>query len=162
MSNLRTPLQTQKKHLTVVERQRREQQEASVMTSKDDLLKPPAMLVDAYAKNEWKRIIPLLIEIDIIGSLDMANIAGYCNAFAQYRRATDKLRTEPLVYDYMDEKTGFEMHKENPTLKVQARAAQEMRRFGDMCGMSISSRLKAAATKAKETDDQIENVFGVI
>ena len=162
MGKVRKPVALQKGHLTVYTQQQRQQEEQAVKTRTDEILNPPAWLSDTLAKNEWKRIIPQLLEIDIVGNLDLASIAGYCNAYAQYRHATDQLKTEPLVYHTADEKTGYESHKENPTIKVQTNAAAEMRKFASLCGLTIDSRLKAAATKTIKKEDEIEDKFGVI
>lgn len=162
MPRPRKELSQQKGHLTKVTQINRQNEMDSVKTKSDEILKAPAWLHDPLARNEWRRIVPQLLEIDIVGNLDLSSIAGYCNAFAQYRRATEKLKDEPLVYDSYDEKTGAEYHKENPTIKVQTNAAAEMRKFASLCGLTIDSRLKAAATKTKQKQDEIETAFGVI
>jgi P27 family predicted phage terminase small subunit len=154
----RKPLASQKGHLNVVMMKNRQAEEASVKTPADAIMKPPRWLRNKVARDEWKRVLPILLTVDIIGDLDLSNVAGYCNAFAKWVKATEELENMPLVYvDKADGKT-----KSNPYVDVQIKYAQEMRRFGDACGMSISSRLKAAATKRKTQEEQIESEFGAI
>lgn len=156
--SIRKPLAQQKGHLNVVTMQKRRQEEESIKTGFDQIVEPPEWLKNKIAIAEWKRILPQLLSIDVVGNLDLANVAGYCNAYANYRKATEELDKMPLVYvDKADGKT-----KSNPYIDIQAKYAQEMRRFADLCGMSISSRLKAAATKTQQTEDVIESKFGVI
>lgn len=156
--SIRKPLAQQKGTMNVVVMQQRKREEDSIKTASDEIIKPPKWLTDETAKKEWKRIVPQLLEINVVGNLDLANVAGYCNAYAGYRKATEELSKMPLVYvDKADGKT-----KSNPYVEIQAKYAQEMRRFGDLCGMSVSSRLKAAATRSKKEAENIEDKFGVI
>lgn len=162
MSNRRKPVSLQKGHLTVVTQQQRQQEEQAVKTRTDEIVSPPDWLVDKIAADEWKRILPQLLDIDIVGNLDLSSIAGYCNAYANYRRATDRLKVEPLVYNFTDKDSGIAHHRENPTVKVQTVAAAEMRKFAALCGLTIDSRLKAAATKTIKKSEELEDEFGVI
>ena len=53
---------TQKRHLTKQEIEERTQAEASVQTDVEEIMKPPAWLNSTIAKNEWKRVIPTIVE----------------------------------------------------------------------------------------------------
>lgn len=156
--SVRKPLAQQKGTMNVVVMQQKQREEEMVKTATDEILDPPEWLTNEVARDEWKRVIPQLLEINVVGNLDLANVAGYCNAYAGYRKATEELDKMPLVYvDKADGKT-----KSNPYVSIQAQYAQEMRRFGDLCGMSVSSRLKAAATQTKKEAERVEEKFGVI
>lgn len=154
----RKPLAMQKGHLNVAVVQQRQAEEELVRTANDQILRPPAWMKNKVARKEWKRVVPQLLEIDVVGNLDMANIAGYCMAFANYRKATEELENNPLVC--VDEENGTAAV--SPYINIQAKYAQEMRRFADLCGMSVGSRLKAAAAKTKEKESEMESIFGVI
>ena len=154
----RKPLAHQRGPLNVIEIQQRQREEELIKTETNEIIEPPVWLTSDIAREEWERVIPQLLEINVVGNLDLANVAGYCNAYAGYRRATEELDKMPLVYvDKADGKT-----KSNPYVDIQAKYAQEMRRFGDLCGMSVSSRLKAAATQTKQESAKIDQTFGVI
>lgn len=154
----RKPLAQQKGTMNVVVMQQKQREEELVKTASDEILNPPDWLTNKVAREEWKRVIPQLLEINVVGNLDLANIAGYCNAYAGYREATKELNKASLVYiDNADGKM-----KSNPYVNVQAQYAQEMRKFGDLCGMSISSRLKSATTKIKKEAERVEEKFGAI
>ena len=45
---------------------------------------------------------------------------------------------------------------------VQKKYAEEMRKFASLCGMTIDSRLKAAAMKVEKVKDEIKDEFGDI
>ena len=151
----RKTLENTTKHLTKAERARREQEEARIVTGTEELLKPPAWL-EAPSKKEWRRVVPQLLKIQVAGNLDLSSLAGYCQAYARYMTATKQLNDQPLIV--MD---GGKL-TENPLIKVQTTYAQEMRRFADMCGISISARLKASATKTNKIEDEIKADFGDI
>ena len=155
------PLVLNKSDMTIAARTKRQQAEESIVTDVKQLLKPPAWMKDPYARQEWKRVVPQLIEIDIVGNLDLSALAGYCNAFAQFRRTVEDMEGQPLVVEYED-RYGHIQTKENDILKTQRQAAADMRRFADQCGLTISSRLKAAQAKQKKEEDNIEQAFGVI
>lgn len=158
MSRSRKPAEVQTKKLSIIEFQtRKDEEEAVALPNREITDDPPTWMKDSIAATEWKRVVPQLKKIDIVGNLDFSNIVGYCYAYATYRRATDRIGTHLILKDPDTGKV-----YENPNIDVQIKAAQEMRRFADMCGMTINSRLKAAATKTKTTEDQIEKKFGAI
>lgn len=162
MASNRKPLSQTTRHMTVAEQQEKQQAEDMISAvSSKEILKPPSWL-SKVAKEEWKRILPQLLSIDIVGNLDLANIAGYCQAYANYRKATEALNASNLVMQIIDEESGNAYIKANPWLKAQTDSAVEMRKFADLCGMTISSRLKAATTKLQDKQANIVDEFGDI
>lgn len=162
MADIRKPLEQQTRHMTVAERQEKQQAEDLISSvSNSEILKPPNWL-SKVAKEEWKRVIPQLLSIDVVGNLDLANVAGYCQAYSNYRKATEALNASNLVIQITDEETGNSYIKANPWLKAQTDSATEMRKFADLCGMTISSRLKSASTKLKNAQTDIVDQFGDI
>lgn len=133
------------------------QEEASVKTASGDLTVAPEWLND-IGKAEWYRVLPQLRDIDIIGNLDLSDLAGYCNAYSHFVIESAALANEDLIL--IDETTGS--RKENPRVNTQIKYATEMRKFADTCGMTISSRLKAAATKTAKKEEEIKDAFGAI
>lgn len=139
--------------------------------AQEDMIRQPAgafdkiprkQLVSKEAVREWKRIVPELRKMDLIGNLDLQNVIGYCNAFAKYTEATEQLKTEPLKISTKNEKGDLIQTRPNPLIEVQTRYAAEMRRFEELCGLTIGSRLKWAATRTKQQEEKIESEFGAI
>lgn len=162
MADIRKPLSQQTRHMTVAEQQEKQQAEDMISSvSVNEIMKPPNWL-SKTAKAEWKRILPQLLKIDIVSNLDLSNIAGYCQAYSNYRQATEAINASNLVIQAIDEDSGYSYIKANPWVKIQTDSAAEMRRFADLCGMTISSRLKAATTKLKDAQSDIVNQFGDI
>lgn len=140
--------------------QRRQQEEEVVMVGKDQMSKPPTWLTDDVAKKEWKRLIGELDKINIIGNLDLNNLAAYCNAYSQYRKATKQLKSEHLTVEKMT-KYGVQIVP-NPLIAVQSKYSDEMRRYASLCGLTIDSRLKAGSGKIDKQEEKIERKFGAI
>lgn len=160
MGRPRKPLETQKGHLKVIDMQNRTAEEQDVSTAKDQLKRPPDWLIDDVAKKEWRRIIKELRQINLVGNLDRNNLGGYCNAFANYVKATNILKEQTYYID-RETRNGVIVVK-NPMVDIQKTYADEMRRFASLCGLTIDSRLKAAATRTSKTQESIESKFGVI
>lgn len=160
MPRPRKPIEMQKGNLTVVNGQKRRMEEESVMTDKNQLKRPPIWLIDDVAKKEWRRVVKELEKINLIGNLDRNNLGGYCNAFANYVKATDILKDQAFYID-RETRTGVIVVK-NPMVDIQRSYAEEMRRFAALCGLTIDARLKAAAVKTNTTEDRVRMKFGEI
>lgn len=160
MGKTRKPIDMQKAHLTLVEKQNRKMEEESVTTGNNQLKTPPKWLINDTAKKEWRRIVKELNKISIVGNLDYANLGGYCNAYANYIKATDILK-EQTYYINRETRNSVIVVK-NPMVDIQTNYANEMRKFASLCGLTIDSRLKAAVTKTEKTEEMIQERFGNI
>lgn len=160
MGKTRKPIDMQKAHLTLVEKQNRKMEEESVTTGNNQLKTPPKWLINDTAKKEWRRIVKELNKISIVGNLDYANLGGYCNAYANYIKATDILKEQKYYID-RETRNGVIVVK-NPMVDIQTNYANEMRKFASLCGLTIDSRLKAAVTKTEKTEEMIQERFGNI
>ena len=152
MGRTRLPLSEQKGNLTKEQQEKRRAEQAIAATDDAYFKKPPKWLTDPIAVSEYKRIVKALKDMDMLGDLDANNLACYCNAFANFRTATEQLVNESLVIE----------GKENPLIAVQLKYSKEMREFGRLCGLSIDSRLKFAAVKLDKIESDIDDEFGDI
>ncbi len=160
MPRPKKPIDMQKAHLTLVEKQNRKAEEDSVTTGNNQLKTPPRWLINDVAKKEWRRIVRELNKIQIVGNLDYANLGGYCNAYANYIQVTEILKDQTYSIE-RETRTGTIIVK-NPLVDIQTNYAAEMRRFAALCGLTIDSRLKAAVVKTEKTEDMITEKFGNI
>lgn len=156
MSRNRKVLDLSTGDLTKKVRAEKATQSAMIVQDPSDLDRLPQDLNDTKAKKEWKRVVPELKKMDIVGRLDITNLVAYCNAYSKYCEATKALRGQPLT---VPSPSG---EKENPLINVQIKYADMFRKFADQCGLTINSRLKWAATKTKQQEEQIESEFGAI
>lgn len=160
MGKPRKPIDMQKAHLSLVEKQNKKLEEECVVTGNNHLKTPPEWLINDVARKEWRRIVRELNKINIVGNLDYANLGGYCNAYANYIKVTGILREQNYQIE-RETRTGTIVVK-NPMIDVQNTYAAEMRKFASLCGLTIDSRLKAAVTKTERTEDMITAKFGNI
>ena len=160
MGRPRKPMELQKGHLTVIDGQKKKMAEDTIKTEKNQLKTPPSWLINDVAKKEWRRIVKELGKIGIVGNLDRNNLGGYCNAFANYIKATDILKEQTYYID-RETRNGVIVVK-NPMVDIQKMYAEEMRRFAALCGLTIDSRLKAGAGKVEKENQEIEKKFGFI
>lgn len=160
MGRPKKPVDMQKAHLKLVEKQEKKMEEEYVTTGNSQLKTPPKWLINDTAKKEWRRVVKELNKINIVGNLDYANLGGYCNAYANYIKATDILKEQSYYID-RETRTGVIVVK-NPMVDIQTTYAAEMRKFASLCGLTIDSRLKAAVVKTEKTEDMIKEKFGNI
>lgn len=156
MGKPRKPLEMQKGNLTVLQQEKKKQEESLVKTGKNQLSKPPSWLINDVAVAEFKRIVKELKNIDVIGNLDLDNLGCYCNAFAMYIKVTEESKTCPSYYE--TPKGSLAPH---PIFRLQKQYAEEMRKFASQCGLTIDSRLKVATCKVEKQEDNIKAKFNI-
>ena len=97
------------------------------------------------AKAEWKRIAPILANLGILTQIDRAALAGYCQSYARWVEAEDKVAERGEVVKSVN---GNIMT--NPYLTVANKSLENMRKFLVEFGMTPSSRTRIAAEKQPE------------
>ena len=152
----------QSKHLTKEEIEQKEEQENLIIVGREDLQKPPSWLIDIRAKKEFERIVKNFENIEVIGNLDLNNIAGYCNAYSMYINATQEFKKAKDLIITKQMTNGAYTEIPNPIIKIQRQCAEEMRKFASLCGLTIDSRLKLAVQKTTKERQDIEDDFGDI
>ena len=156
MARPRKPLDQQTGHLTQDFQKRRKVEEAMIAAKKSALEQPPTWLLDKVARDEWKRVVEELDDLEMVGNLDYDNIGGFCNAFSMYVKISKQLKKTPILLETKDGP------RENPLIATQKKYAEEMRQFAKLIGLTIDSRLKFASEKTKVIDETISEEFGAI
>ena len=132
-----------KSHKTKAEIAQRqdEEQKAGSDTFKHLGTKPPKTLVDAVAKNEYRRIVPLLNDLDAT-ALDQTMVVSYCNSYSFYLQAMEDVKKNGLVID----------GKKNPAYNIYKEMQKEIRASAGQLGMTIDSRMKLVRVDNTEDD----------
>lgn len=149
MGKARKPLEAQKGDLTERRKIEIAMTEAAVKADKDQLEAPPEWLVDEVAVDEWWRVVNELTNVGIIGNLDVQNIAGYCNAFALYRKTIETMTREEKFFD-------------KGMISAVKGYSDEMRKFAALCGLTIDSRLKVGSQVVSKKQEEVNDKFGDI
>jgi P27 family predicted phage terminase small subunit len=89
------------------------------------------------AKKEWKRIVPELIERDLLQSLDMAVVSLYCSAYAEWLAASDAIQKYGAII-----KTPSGYPVQSPYVAIANYQGSVMRRCADELCLSPASRIK--------------------
>lgn len=103
-------------------------------------LPPCPMFLTPDAKSEWKRIAKDLLALGMVSSLDRAELAVYCQAWADWKYARQK------IADMQDrgyvEPTPSGYKQMSAWMQVANRAEERMRTAGGAFGFSPSARSK--------------------
>jgi P27 family predicted phage terminase small subunit len=100
------------------------------------------------ARNEWKRILPLLEEMGILAEIDRTMLALYCKCYAEWREA-DALCKSLLI------KTTNGNIIQHPALSIRTNAWERLRKVCAEFGLSPSARTGLAAMpKSRDTKDK--------
>ncbi len=111
------------------------------------LTKAPAApkQLSAYARAEWKRIMPGLIERGIITRGDLGGVEDYCRARGLVREIEDALRASGEI--------------DMKLCRLQDKAMQTARQLASEYGLSPVSRARVGSTA--DSDDDEDNPMSV-
>lgn len=160
MTRPKKPLLINKGSFTKEEKAKRELEE-SLVVGNVDKLEAPKWLINKFALEEFYKLLTELKEIDLVCNLDMNNLANYCEALSKYAEATLLLEEQPLTIKKCMPNGQYTM-VENPLIGIQKKYAEELRRFANLCGLTVDSRLKIGAMKAEKLESKVGNEFGDI
>lgn len=102
--------------------------------------------LDDLAREEWARAGAILDDIGLMTGLDMAVLAGYCQSYSEWARATTEVQKLGLVYKRADGTPGL-----NPYLRVSRESYDRMLKAAVLLGLSPSSR---AGLKVNKKDPE--------
>jgi len=103
--------------------------------------------LDVEARAEWRRIVPVLEKMKILGAADAPLLALYCQAHSDYVGATKALRKEGKVIE-----TATGAMKPSPHLHIVNAARSEMVKILAEFGCSPSSRSRLNVGVGSEVD----------
>jgi len=112
---------------------------------------PPAFLSDV-AVIEWARLAPLLMVQGCLTEWDVACLALYCQAYADYQFVLEQFRNFPVEFGSMDWNRGS---------AAVNRAALLLSKTAGEFGLSPSSRSRVQATGETKHDTSKERFFRV-
>ena len=126
----------------------------NVREPKPKPIKPtcPAWL-DAEAKREWKRIVPELDSLGLLGKIDRAALAGYCECWSQWQQASRILQEKGLTF-----KTPSGYMQQRPEVSIAQKSLSLLKGFCQEFGLTPSARSRI---QTPEADDGQESPFDV-
>ena len=109
----------------------------------------------SQAKREWKRIVPLLLDLGTLTQVDGVALHMYCEAYATYIEVTKLIRAEGLTY-VADGAGSSNMKRPHPALTIQNEAERKMRSFMEAFGMSAGSRSRIKVDRPSNVANPVE------
>lgn len=101
--------------------------------------------LNGEAKREWRRIVAILLELELYTEVDRAALAMYCQAWGRWVEAEKKLAKEDLILTSC--KGTF---YQNPRLHVANKAWEQMRKILPEFGLTPSSRARLSVGGSRE------------
>lgn len=98
---------------------------------------PPPDWLDPEAQAEWTRLAPMLARVGILTETDTAALTAYCDAWATWKDATQKIRKFGMVI-----KGKHDIPMVSPYVKIAHNALLHMRALLTEFGMTPSSRAR--------------------
>jgi P27 family predicted phage terminase small subunit len=92
------------------------------------------------AAREWRRVAAVLHGMGALSLIDRAALAAYCQAYARWVEAEEKLREAPLLY-----KTPSGYVQQSPWLGIVHKQLEVMGRYMVELGMTPAARSRVAA-----------------
>ncbi len=96
--------------------------------------------LDAEGKKVWHEIVPQLKAMRLLARIDKGVIARYCDAWSQWKRNREFLRTNGDCYPIKDDSGRVTYLQPFPQLAQLNRLVQQMTNFESAFGLSPSSR----------------------
>lgn len=109
---------------------------------------PPKWLT-GEAKKEWLRVAPELEKLGLLTRVDMAALAGYCQAYATWVKAEKILKKEGLTFT-----TPNGYIQQRPEVSIAQKSLQIVRGFCAEFGLTPSARSRMSLPdQAGDEDD---------
>lgn len=138
---------------------------ASEPLPKVETPKCPTFL-DAEAKKRWKALVPELERLGLLTIVDGDTLAGYCQACAEFKAATEVLKQEgrvckvPVLGKEDGETTVIAWRlSSHPAVHQQRSALALIRAFAALFGLDPSSRSRLHAPGNFDEEDPAEAFF---
>jgi P27 family predicted phage terminase small subunit len=108
--------------------------------------------LDGEARAEWKRIVPLLMAMGIIGQVDRAALVELCQAWSIGQQARAVLRKKGLTMKMMTKGGGmYEMQR--PEVAIAHKFMGLHKTLCSEFGLTASARARMSIAGAKSKDD---------
>lgn len=131
---------------------RRPRDEVEVKTKRP----PMPKFLKGEAKDEWNRIVELLVDNDLVTELDMAALAMYCQEWKIYYKLCEKL----WRIDQYTTKTSNGNLIQHPLVGAKNKAFSNLLAICREFGFSPSARSSLGGnTKPNEVDDPLKNLI---
>ena len=106
--------------------------------------------LEPEAKKEWRRLAKTLEAMGVLTEADMAAFAGYCQAYARWKEAEERITDRGLVI-----RTPSGYPQQVPYISIAQQYLKLMQQFAEQFGLTPAarSRIIAGSGESKAVDD---------
>lgn len=131
-------------------------------------IKPPKVMpeppshLDAYAMEEWNRLVAGLFALGVLTSIDQAAFAAYCDTYSQWRHVTEelnKLKKRGGTAALMMITTNGNWIQ-NPLIGIASNAKRDMMKFAAEFGLTPVARSRISSGAEGPEDGEFEGLIG--
>ena len=113
--------------------------------------------LDAEAKKEWRRLAKTMEAMGVLTEVDMAAFAGYCQAYARWKQAEERITDRGLV---MRTPSGYA--QQVPYISIAQQYLRLMNQFAEQFGLTPAarSRIIAGRENGGRGSDEMDDLLG--
>ena len=119
-------------------------------------IKPPLFIrKNKIAHEEWKRVVPHLLEADVIKDPDLSLLASYCVLYSRWRAASQDVETNGLILTVTSTTRTGKTQKPipNPACSLEQSYQAHMMRTAVKFGINPLDRPRVEITSPFDDDD---------
>lgn len=116
---------------------------------------PCPKMLGPEAKREWRRLAKTLENMHVLTELDLAVFATYCDAFEQWKKATEFINTRGSVI-----RTPSGYLQQIPQVSIAQTYAKIMNRCAEQMGLTPSARSRIIAGNSSAPVDEMDELLG--
>jgi P27 family predicted phage terminase small subunit len=126
---------------------------------------PPEWLLPA-AREEWERLLPELERMGLLTSADWAQFAQYCQVWARWIDAEEKLVANGSVMELYNEHGDLKYSQISPWVTIAHKALERLQKLGAEFGLTPSARSRLSIDKPKDadaagSDPEVDKILGL-
>ena len=113
--------------------------------------------LEPEAKKEWRRLAKKMETLGVLTKVDMAAFAGYCQAYARWKQAEERITDRGLVI-----RTPSGYPQQVPYISIAQQYLRLMNQFTEQFGLTQAarSRIIAGSTENGAPADDMEDLLG--
>ena len=111
--------------------------------------------LEPEAKKEWRRLAKKMEALGVLTEVDMAAFAGYCQAYARWKQAEERITDRGLVI-----RTPSGYPQQFPQVAISQNYAKLMNRCAEQLGLTPSARSRIIAGDGANVTDEMDELLG--
>jgi P27 family predicted phage terminase small subunit len=118
--------------------------------------------LNTEGRAEWRRIVPILLDMGVLTVADGKALAAYCSAYAQLAKAEAAIEKYGLICaTAVDPDTGVVELKINPAVRIKSDAMRHLKSFLIEFGLTPAARSRLKINTNPDAPDALDSLFDV-